>query len=593
MPETQSRLLRRVDEQARKVLRTGEDADVAFLLRVYDDALAAVIRDVEATWTALLSMQPDDPRARFLEWKRTRETALRDQMAHRMEQLRHNAVETLRSGLLSMYEDQFVLDAYALDEATPPSVVVNLRGLTPSQAEGIVATPWKGAMFSDRIWVLSDDMLREMQNALGQSALLGEGIDKAVSRLRDLKALDGNVPPRYALERLARTELLKAADRARERLYQDNESVVDGEQVLVTLDDRTCETCGPLDGKDLDSDEVQDHLSAEDADKRPPFHPNAVLEGSTFSSYGEAKELVAARYNGPAVRIWCGGQHTTIGPNHPMATARGMVRADAIHEGDQLVYDRREDSSLLIRAGAGRETNLEKVELREDVFQAARSIRVHANVAASGRDFHGDSIFCEGEVYVVRPERSLLPVRDASLVEKLGENVLVRSNARERRLVGAGTQTEYRKGILLAASRGMGGGGSWGAHFDLRRVDRIELVHFVGWAFDATTASSLYCNNGFVVSNCRCTTIPKLKSWRDLLGTDELPDDLRGFDPTERVVRGPDGRSEIAPRQSFEQWMNSRVIARVGTHEARQEQHRQLQESNRAAGCCLHGSHAA
>jgi len=272
--ETQADVLRRVDEQARRVLRTGEDADVRALIRMYDDAIAAIQAEVERTWQRMMDTAPDDPRMRFLDWKHSRETHLMSQVEHRLEQLRGNATATLRAGMLNLYEDQFAWDAYALDEATPPSITVTTRGLTPSAAESITAKPWGGAMFSDRVWVVTGDMVNEIQNALSVSALNGESVDEAVRRLRNLKVLDGNVPPRYALERLARTELLKAMDRAREALYAENENVVDGEDVLATLDDRTCEICAPIDGLELESQEVQDHLDVMDAEDRPPFHPN-------------------------------------------------------------------------------------------------------------------------------------------------------------------------------------------------------------------------------------------------------------------------------------------------------------------------------
>jgi SPP1 gp7 family putative phage head morphogenesis protein len=89
-----------------------------------------------------------------------------------------------------------------------------------------------------------------------------------------VKIADGNVPPTYAIERLVRTEMLKGSDRARQLLYAENSDVVQGEEIVVALDQRTCEICGPLDGKTLGSAEVDRHLESWDAMMRPPFHPN-------------------------------------------------------------------------------------------------------------------------------------------------------------------------------------------------------------------------------------------------------------------------------------------------------------------------------
>ena len=40
------------------------------------------------------------------------------------------------------------------------------------------------------------------------------------------------------------------------------------------------------------------------------------------------------------------------------------------------------------------------------------------------------------------------------------------------------------------------------AHLVLLTVASVERTHYVGAAFDCTTESSLYCSDGFVVSNC-------------------------------------------------------------------------------------------
>jgi len=45
-------------------------------------------------------------------------------------------------------------------------------------------------------------------------------------------------------------------------------------------------------------------------------------------------------------------------------------------------------------------------------------------------------------------------------------------------------------------------------HFVWLSVEKVELGNYYGLAFDYTTESSLYCSDGFVVSNCRCAFMP-------------------------------------------------------------------------------------
>lgn len=270
---TQGALLRRIDEQSRRALRTGEEADVRGLIRMYDEALADLRAILSDSLDELEDVDGDDRRRAYLSWKINREHQLSQQIERRLAQLRSDWTLAFRDGLLRQATEQALWEGYAIDQATPPSIRVDVSAMTATIPDAVVNAPWKGAMFSDRIWLLTDDIAREMQQQVGQGALLGESVDQIVRRIRDLDVLDGNVPPRYAIETLARTELMRASDRARELSYAENSDVVTGEEVVVSLDQRTCEICGPIDGKLLDSDEVQDWLAANNAESRPPFHP--------------------------------------------------------------------------------------------------------------------------------------------------------------------------------------------------------------------------------------------------------------------------------------------------------------------------------
>ncbi len=273
MAQTQQQVLQRIDRESRRALQGGAQADINALLRMYREALLDLEAIVRATW-AELSASPDADRTRYLTWRLGRERAFADMVARRLGELRMNWIASLRDGLLRQYSQQSLWDAYALDMATPPTIRVNTRTTTPTSADAVVNTPWRAAMFSDYVWAMTDDMTREIQNQIGQAVLSGESVGEAVRRIKQVKIADGNVPPDYAIERLARTEILKASDRAREMLYAENSDVVAGEEIVVALDQRTCEICGPLDEKRLGSAEVDRHLDAHDAESRPPFHPN-------------------------------------------------------------------------------------------------------------------------------------------------------------------------------------------------------------------------------------------------------------------------------------------------------------------------------
>lgn len=303
---TQEQLLLRIDAESRRALDAGENANVDAMLETFDLALDEVKSRIAAAWAELeLTSGGGDPkRAAFLRWKAEREESVMRQIQSVLDRLRDNMTTTLRSGLVQTTVQQALWDSYAIDEATPPTLVVDTSVADPHTAEALVNEPWKGQLFSNRIWALTDDMAAEIQNQLAASVLRGESVAAAIRRIEDLDILDGNVPPRYAVERLVRTEMLAASDRARQLTYHRNKDLIEGEVPLVTLDNDTCENiCAPLEeppllGQDLQSQDVQQHLAEEGARPRPPFHPNCrcstlpVLRpwGELLGLTGEAPE---------------------------------------------------------------------------------------------------------------------------------------------------------------------------------------------------------------------------------------------------------------------------------------------------------------
>lgn len=156
---------------------------------------------------------------------------------------------------------------------------------------------------------------------------------------------------------------------------------------------------------------------------------DCVAEGTRFLPYGELRQIVRARFSGRAYTITAStpsGAHTlTVGPNHPILTSRGWVRAHLLAEGDQLVYDTRtEDPAILA------ELDLEEVPVVEDVFAAASETSPVAVRSAASGDLHGDAVFCEREVDVVTVAGSLLVESDPSAEEHVSERPLVLADAR-------------------------------------------------------------------------------------------------------------------------------------------------------------------
>jgi len=302
---------------------------------------------------------------------------------------------------------------------------------------------------------------------------------------------------------LARTEIVRSHAEATLNAYAEAgaEGVNLEAEFLTAGDAKVCPVCRAL--------EKRNPYKLSQARGLIPAHPNAVFEGSTFIPYGECKEIVRAWYSGPSVILSCGGGRygTTIGPNHPMLTDRGMVKAAEIREGDKILYDLRHDNFSF-----SKDFNLKKVPRCEDVFKSFLGLSENVFISSSASDLHGDRKFCQGEVEAIRPARSLLPKLNISILKEFSKNILMRSDPDPSLISSFAPGDLCSHGVYLPSSCRIGSSDTGIVRdFVWVTVHNVKHSTFEGYAYDYTTEKGLYCNNGFVVKNCRCTFSPILK----------------------------------------------------------------------------------
>ena len=346
-------------------------------------------------------------------------------------------------------------------------------------------------------------------------------------------------------------------------------------RVVTSGDGRVCEICAAAAEKPWTVEDIN-AAAAKWKDFQPPYpvvgersnllHPNAVLEGSRFVSYGHVTEMVRAVFSADAIRAETTVRGFTIGPNHPVLTRRGFVRAHALTEGDELLYDRRCDipgETFAVADGSRLHNDFDKVPFVEDAFATLEAAgQGSQTVVSSSNDLHGDAVFCQREVNVVRAARGLLSELDARGIEQFSElglpfaDVQLTSksslrtlralltttlaalygfmSARNLRLALSGGHTGpldqflFRSGsqhdalflkqaidnratdaqALCDGINALAGFVKRSSVFRWDRVVAVGHVRFSGLAFDATTVTGLYNSDGYVVHNCRCHTVP-------------------------------------------------------------------------------------
>lgn len=304
------------------------------------------------------------------------------------------------------------------------------------------------------------------------------------------------------------------------------------------------------------------------------YQASAVVSGDFI---GASK----AWYSGQMVEFASAeGRRLTVTANHPVFTARGLVPANQLQEGDYLLGDRGQSGIALL----GQSEEWDKHDgptTAEQIFQALRqrdgSIR---KVVPGAEDFHGEAARFVGQVEVVGSYRKLADYLDAERAEQRGDlefestDLAALSSSAAGQLIGGARNTAdrvmSRDGLSPASSLaharpfdrfGLAPSSHWNtsiaeallqgaagdAAFARQLVERsagsvvfdklvnIRKFDFSGHVFDLETQQGWMMADGIAASNCRCRfkTLPK-----DYAGTVET--DLLGV-PDEGFIAGVQG----------------------------------------------------
>lgn len=121
----------------------------------------------------------------------------------------------------------------------------------------IMDIPWSGDHFSSRIWHNKDLLKTQLRRELTHAIVTGESIKKTTKRLQTTLETEA-----YKAERLVRTEMMAASNRAQKAHYKafnakyGKYDMIAGIKVLETLDRKTCAVCRAIDGKEFGPDDM-------------------------------------------------------------------------------------------------------------------------------------------------------------------------------------------------------------------------------------------------------------------------------------------------------------------------------------------------
>lgn len=155
-----------------------------------------------------------------------------------------------------------------LIEKMLPIEITLVRPAIETLSALITSKPMQGRFIADEVDDLEAMRIKQIEQAIRIGMIEGETTPDIVRRIRGTKSLnykDGILQrSRNDVERLVRTSITHITARARDELYQANQSVVKAWRFTATLDRRTTVICASLDGQVFDLG----------TGPMPPRHPN-------------------------------------------------------------------------------------------------------------------------------------------------------------------------------------------------------------------------------------------------------------------------------------------------------------------------------
>ncbi len=372
--------------------------------------------------------------------------------------------------------------AVAWAQTRAGELIVDIGNETRAAVRTIIAEGFEGAIDSATVANRIKETVGLTERQAGQVAKFGERLREKRERTPGVVAAKTNAIverertvfsnrlKRQRAMSIARTESRAAASAGQAELWEQA-----GEQGLISKEASTqiwntsnpdCVICKPMTGQRRKMGEMFTTGIGTSVRRPPDAHPNAVFALSRFVPYGTLHRMVAAPYDDWAVSIRTEYFATTIGPNHPMLTNHGLVKAKDLDVGDFMFCD--------YRSLCRKESNIFIPHIQDVFCMHKTSGNAYEKITGWHDDFHGD-IAKGSAIEVVQPSYALSVWWPSRAIEAA---ITTDMNCR-----ALGNDSPYC----------------------LERIVSIDkTVTFKGTAYDATTSAGLYCSDGFVVSNCVC-----------------------------------------------------------------------------------------
>lgn len=225
-----------------------------------------------------------------LRYRISRLEAMKVLMQSEVDNLLGHELDDVSKLMADIYTDGYYRTAHCVQ--TGLGVGYNFATIDTNQVEKILSKPWvpDGRNFSQRIWgIHRPKLVKELETGLAQAIIRGEKPTKLIDRITNVFGV-----ARHRAANLVYTEMAYFSGLSQQDNYK--EMGVETQEFCATLDLRTSEICQEMDGKVIETKDVEIGVNA------PPLHCRCR---STMVPYFEDMEgeRFARNTNGEAITV--------------------------------------------------------------------------------------------------------------------------------------------------------------------------------------------------------------------------------------------------------------------------------------------------
>lgn len=237
--------------EAKKILDSDERK--AFQMDLNEYIKKGEENGISADWEKQLESASDIHRIDRLR-------ALQMQMREKVEELSGYKQNTMDKTLGGIYEEGYYQNIYEIQKYVGTGSA--FATLDQNKINKVLAKPWTydNQTYSDKIWQNRDRLNYALDKALTQGIIRGQAPDKVSRQIAKELGMELSNAKRLVLTESAAFSSLASQDSYKEL-------GVEKVEYLATLDDKTCEICGPMDGQVFDLKDFEMSVNA------PPLHP--------------------------------------------------------------------------------------------------------------------------------------------------------------------------------------------------------------------------------------------------------------------------------------------------------------------------------